>query len=104
MVRKAAIELAQTWNKNLEQGATLEGIYVKQELYQGNYGEAKKYIIEDREGTKWAVFASASLGNQFANIPEGSYVWITYKGEEQTKAGRPVKVYSVDYDDEYKNN
>lgn len=101
MARKAAIEIAQTWNKNLEVGATLEGKYLKQEIYSGQYGDAKKYVIEDKEGKKWAVFASASLGNQFNNIPEGSYVWITYKGEESTKAGRPVKVYSVDYDDEY---
>lgn len=102
MTRKAAIEMAQTWNKNLEPGATLEGVYLKQEIYSGQYGETKKYVIETKDGNKWAVFASASLGNQFNNIPEGSYVWITYKGEEQTKSGRPVKAYSVDYDDEYK--
>lgn len=101
MTRKAAIEMAQTWNKNLEPGASLEGKYLKREIYSGQYGEAKKYIIQDNGGTKWAVFASASLGNQFNNIPEGSYVWITFKGEETTKSGRPVKVYSVDYDDEY---
>lgn len=101
-MRKAAIEMAKTWNKNLEVGATLEGIYLKREVYKGNYGEVAKYIIEDKDGEKWAVFASASLGSQFNNVPEGSYVWITYKGEEQTKAGRPVKAYSVDYDDEYK--
>ena len=100
-MRKPAVEMAKTWNKNLEVGATLEGVYLKRETYQGQYGETAKYIIEDKDGEKWAVFASASLGNQFTNIPEGSYVWITYKGEEQTKGGRPVKVYAVDYDDDY---
>ena len=101
-MRKAAIEMAKTWNKNLEVGASIEGVYLKREVYKGNYGEVAKYVIETKDGEKWAVFGSASLGNQFTNIPEGSYVWITYKGEEQTKSGRPVKVYSVDYDDEYK--
>lgn len=100
-MRKAAIEMAKTWNKNLEVGATLEGVYLKKEVYSGKFGEASKYVIQDKDGEKWAVFSSASLGNQFNNIPEGSYVWITYKGEEQTKSGRPVKVFSVDYDDEY---
>ena len=46
------------------------------------------------------VFSTASLVRQFNNVPEGSYVWITYKGEETSKNGRPVKVYDVDYDDE----
>lgn len=100
-MRKAAIEMCKTWNKNLEVGATLEGAYLKREVYKGNYGEVAKYVIEDKDGEKWAVFSSASLGSQFENVPEGSYVWITYKGEEQTKNGKPVKVYSVEYDDEY---
>lgn len=102
MVRKAAIEIAKTWNnKDLVEGSQLEGKYLKKEVYHGEIGDTMKYIVEGNDGTKWAVFSSASLGNQFDNIPEGSYVWITYKGKEQTKAGRTVKVYSVDYDDEY---
>lgn len=101
MTRKKAIEMAKIWNKNLEVGATLEGVYIKKETYKSNYGETDKYVIE-KDGEKYAVFASASLTNQFNNVPEGSYVWITYKGEETSKAGRPVKVYEVEYDDEYK--
>lgn len=100
-MRKKAIELTNTWNKDLEKGATLEGTYIKKEIYEGNYGPVTKYIIETTAGEKFGVFSSASLGNQFKNIPEGSYVWIEYKGEELSKNGRPVKVYSVDYDDEY---
>ena len=100
-MRKKAIEMAKTWNKNLAPGAKLEGVYLKKETYKSNYGETEKYIIE-YNGEKYAVFASASLSNQFANVPEGSYVWLEYKGEETSKAGRPVKVYEVEYDDEYK--
>lgn len=104
-MRKKAIESTQTWNKDLEKGATLEGIFIKTEIVDSKFGDGKseKYIIEDNNGEKWGLFASASLIRQFENIPVGSYVWVEYKGEETTKSGRPVKVYSVDYDDEYKN-
>ena len=99
-MRKKAIELTTTWNKDLEAGATLEGKYIKKETFEGSYGTTEKYIIETKDGEKLGVFSSASLARQFKNIPEGSYVWIIYKGEETSKNGRPVKVYDVDYDDE----
>lgn len=102
-MRKQAIVMTKTWNKDLEKGATIEGIYIKKEVFDGKFGESEKYIIEDASGEKWGIFSSASLANQFKNIPEGSYVWVEYKGEETSKNGRPVKVYAVDYDDEYKN-
>lgn len=101
-MRKKAIEMTTTWNKDLEIGATLEGVYLKKEIFEGKFGESEKYVIEKADGEKVGVFSSASLANQFKQIPEGSYVWIEYKGEETSKNGRPVKVYSVDYDDEYK--
>lgn len=99
-MRKKAIEITKTWNKDLTAGDAIEGRYVKKEIYEGNYGPTEKYIIELPDGEKVGVFASASLSNQFKNVPEGSYVWITYRGEETTKSGRPVKVYDVEYDDE----
>ena len=100
-MRKKAIELTNTWNKDLNIGDTLEGVYLKKEIFDGKYGSTEKYVIEKADGEKLGVFSSASLANQFKNIPEGSYVWIEYKGEETSKNGRPVKVYAVDYDDEY---
>ncbi|MBO7732227.1 MAG: hypothetical protein J6S67_06735 [Methanobrevibacter sp.] len=99
-MRKKAIEITKTWNKDLAAGATLEGRYLKKEVYEGNFGTTEKYVIEDKDGNKWGVFSSATLTRQFNNIPENSYVWIEYKGEETSKNGRPVKVYDVDYDDE----
>lgn len=99
-MRKKAIEMTKTWNKDLEPGATLEGKYIKKEIFEGKYGSTEKYVIEDPSGEKIGVFSSASLANQFKQVPEGSYVWITYKGEETSSNGRPVKVYEVDYDDE----
>lgn len=99
-MRKKAIELTNTWNKDLTIGDKLEGVYIKKEIFDGKYGSTEKYVI-DVNGEKFGVFSSASLANQFKNIPEGSYVWIEYKGEETSKNGRPVKVYEVEYDDEF---
>lgn len=102
-MRKKAIEMTSNWNKDLKPGDAIEGKYIKKELVDSKFDETKKtekYIIETPEGEKVGVFSSASLGRQFANIPVGSYVWITYQGEEVSKNGRPVKVYDVYYDDE----
>lgn len=100
MTRKKAIEITQTWNKDLTPGATIEGRFIKTEKVDTQFGESFKYIIETPDGKKMGVFSSASLARQFNNVPEGSYVWIEYKGEEQSKNGRPVKSYTVEYDDE----
>lgn len=99
-MRRKAIETTTTWNRDLEVGATLEGKFIKREIFDGQYGETIKYVIETKDGEKMGVYSSASLIRQFNNIPEGAYVWITYKGEETSKNGRPVKVYVVEYDDE----
>lgn len=99
-MRKKAIEITETWNKDLTAGAALEGRYIKKEIINTQFGESEKYVIETDDGKKMGVFSTASLARQFINVPEGSYVWITYKGEETSKNGRPVKVYEVEYDDE----
>lgn len=100
-MRKKAIEITETWNKDLNVGDKIEGVYLKKEVVKTQFGESEKYVIETGDGKKLGVFSSASLMRQFANVPEGSYVWIEYKGEETSKNGRPVKSYEVEYDDEY---
>lgn len=100
-MRKKAIELTETWNKDLNAGDKIEGLYLKKEIIRTQFGDSEKYVIEVESGKKLGVFSSASLARQFANVPEGSYVWIEYLGEETSKNGRPVKSYMVEYDDEY---
>lgn len=100
-MRKKAIENTKIWNKDLTPGATLEGEFIKIETFEGKYGHTEKYVVKDANGEMMGVYSSSSLSRQFNNIPEGSYVWITYKGEETSKNGRSVKVYEVEYDDEY---
>lgn len=89
-----------TWNKDLEKGAKLEGVYTGKETFEGKFGQTTKYIIHNLEGD-YGVYSSASLDRQFKVVPEGSYVWIEYTGEVTSSNGRPVKTYTVDYDDEY---
>lgn len=100
-MRKKAIEMTDTWNKDLNPGDKIEGVYTKKEMIKTQFGESEKYVIVTPDDKKMGVFSSASLERQFANVPEGSYVWIEYKGEETSKNGRPVKSYIVEYDDEY---
>lgn len=89
------------WNKDLAEGATLEGEYISTSTFIGNFGETNRYVVVDPSGKGWVIFGSASIDRQFAKIPQGSYVWVTYKGVESTKNGRTVKVYEIDFDDEY---
>lgn len=95
-----AIVKTVTWNKDLAEGATLEGYYTGKEVFEGQYGETTKYIIEAGDGTNYGVYGSASLDRQFKNIPEGVYVWITFDGNVTSKNGRTVKQYTIDFDDE----
>lgn len=89
------------WNtKDLVEGSTLEGKYVSSETFIGNYGETTKYIVEASDGTNYGIYSTASIDRQFKNIPEGSYVWITFRGLEKSKNGREVKVFDIDFDDE----
>ena len=100
MKQSASFTKTETWNKDLNFGDKLEGVYTKKEIFMGKFGESVKYVI-NFEGKDFGVYGSASLDRQFANIPEGSYVWIEYQGEVQTKNGRTVKQYKVEFDSEY---
>ena len=95
----ATYEKTTTWNKDLEVGAKLEGVYLRKENFEGNFGPTVKYVIESGD-IKYGVYGSASLNRQFDQIPVNSYVWIEYTGETVSQNGRTVKTYTVDYDDE----
>lgn len=88
------------WNtKDIAVGSTLEGQYVAVETFEGKFGETTKYVIRTADGTDFGVYGSASINRQMKNVKLYSQVWITYKGVEETKNGRTVKVYDIEYDD-----
>lgn len=99
-MRKKAVIITKTWNKDLEVGASIEGRYLKKEYVSGEYGETEKYVIETADGEKVGIYSSASLKQQFDNVPVESYVWVKYLGEQTGKNGRKFKAYEVEYDDE----
>lgn len=99
MAFKPAVEHVEAWNKELNEGDTLEGYYVKKENVKGKFNEQEKYIIEKADKTRMAVYGSASIAPQMNNVPLGCKVRVIYKGVENSKSGRPVKVYEVLFDD-----
>lgn len=104
-MRKSAsttYEQTTTWNTNLTIGDKLEGVYERKEEFDYEGTHYIKYVVTASDGVKYGVYGSASLNRQFANIPVGSYVWIEYNGETISKKGRTVKVFTIDFDDEYK--
>lgn len=105
-MRKSAsqsYEETTTWNTNLNIGDKLEGVYTSKEEFKSSFGNGTtvKYVVVAPDGTKYGVYGSATLNRQFANIPTNSYVWIEYTGETTSKAGRIVKLFNVEFDDEY---
>ena len=94
-------ESTTTWNTNLNIGDKLEGEFISQEEFEGNFGHTIKYVVKSQDGTLYGVYGSASLNKQFNKIPVGSYIWIEYTGETTSQNGRIVKTYKVEYDDEY---
>lgn len=95
------IEKTTAWNTNLSVGDQLEGTYISVEHFQSTKyvdKEVTKYVIEGADGIKYGVYGSASLNRQFAKVPVGSHVWITYDGETTSKNGFKVKLYTVEYE------
>ena len=70
-------------------------------VFTGDFGDTIKYVIVAPDNVKYGVYGTASLNRQFSKVPEGSYVWIEFTGETTSKAGRTVKTFNVDFDDEY---
>lgn len=104
MLKKANEETTRnrTWNKDLSAGSVLEGVYVESKEVEGQYGKNIKYVIKENGTNELVdVFSSATLKRQFDNIPVESFVRISYKGDETTKNGYKVKIFEVEYDDEY---
>jgi hypothetical protein len=102
-LQNAIHERVDTWNKaGLEVGAKLTGYYVREEKFtSAAYGDGKKFIIADESGKEIAgVMAQAVIERAFMNIPQGSYVEITFKGKETTAKGQQVNAYDIQFDPE----
>lgn len=102
--KRTKLENVETWGKNVNVGDKLEGVYTDREDFPSNFEEGKtnhRYIIKDNAGVLHGIYSTTVIDRNFEEIPLNSYVWIEYIGDTTTKKGRTVKLFNVDYDDEY---
>lgn len=86
--------LAMNYVKFTEVGQSLRGVLIGWNDMQSKQGGTKPVaILQNHEG----IFANAgdNLVSQLKNVPRGTPVVITYKGETRTQTGNNVKVFDV---------
>ena len=84
---------ATAWNdKNLTEGAILEGRYVDKKTGIGP-NKSNMYILEDNKQKLWGVWGSTVVDGRFTSIAMGKMVKIQYKGQEKGKNGKTYKSY-----------
>ena len=101
---RTKLENVEAWGKGLNVGDTIEGVYMACEEFQSKFDPNRttyRYIIKDTSGVLHGVYSTAVIDRVFKDIPLNSYVWIEYQGEAPTKSGRTVRLFKIDYDDEY---
>ena len=100
---KATSELTPTWqqkDKELEKGASVEGVLVEKRSGIGRNGNSNLYIIEQKGGAKIGVWGSVILDMRLHDKVIGTLLKITYMGKEKSKkSGNNVNLYDVEYDD-----
>ena len=90
------------WNKKnaLKQGDSIEGKYINRNTSEGKYGESVFYTICTEDGTQYSIAGSADIRNKMEQVELGKLVRITFAGYQETEKGNPMKVYTVEVDDE----
>lgn len=107
MARQEAIattyEDIPVWNKKgeLKIGDKVEGFYIEHQTFTSKFGDGDSYIILKEDDSKAKLMGQADIKRKFASIPEGSYVWVEYKGLVETDNG-PMKEYIIEFDPELK--
>lgn len=76
---------------SMEEGECIEGKLL--DIQEGKLSDIL-CIKVDGVGIK-RIWSSTVLANAINRLDIGKYVKITYKGEEQSSAGRDVKIYDV---------
>lgn len=84
--------VAQPWEA--KPGDVLEGIYLGATSINGKDGEFTSYRIRSSAGTLMGL-TGALLANMFEQIPLGTPVRVTFKGEIKLKSGRNAKDFGI---------
>lgn len=80
-------------------GQQLTGYYLGSFDYDGEYGPTKRHLFKTKKGTK-VVMGQKHLTDLLADEKPGVLVQVTYESDKKVKKGNPMKVYTLDIDDE----
>lgn len=86
-------------------GTAVTGIYLGFQAWpEGKFGPTTKHIFKTEKGLRVAFFKDDSQpGNLLSQAKAGDLVRLTFTGTKPSKGGgNPMKLYSLDIDDEYK--
>lgn len=84
-----------------KKGKSLTGIYMGSSDFKGKFAPTKKHIFKTESGIK-VVFGQSHLIQLLADEQPGILVCITYVKDKPSQKGNPMKVYTLDIDDEFR--
>lgn len=95
---KVESTMAKIWKAD-KVGDVLEGTYLGMEMVKGKgkRGMFRSYHIEKEDGERVRL-ASAMLNTKMNQVPKGTYIWLTFKGDFETDNG-PSPDYEVEVED-----
>ena len=79
-------------------GDKTEGRLLRSE--KGKFGD--QFVIRKTDTTEQVLPADTHLMQKLQKVQIGDYVWITMIGEKDTGQPKPMKVYRVEHDPDYK--
>lgn len=80
-------------------GQKITGYYLGTFDHEGNYGPTKKHVFKTEKGIK-VVFGQTHLTQLLEGEEKGKLVQVTYVSDKKMKKGNPMKMYTLDIDDE----
>ncbi len=97
--RRVESTFADKWDP-INAGDALEGRYMGSEWAPGkDHGEMfRVYHIVGEDQKRWSI-AGAHLDSIMPQIPRGTYVWVTYEGEEMLRNRNKMKKFGVELEE-----
>lgn len=81
-----------------QEGDTLEGTYHGYNIVPDGRGQTfKSHKFKEDGAEEYDGISGAMIDQKMERIPKGTYVWVTYLGEVQTKNGK-AKDFKVECD------
>tara|TARA_Y100000310_G_C20701625_1_gene830500 strand:+ start:317 stop:661 length:345 start_codon:yes stop_codon:yes gene_type:complete len=78
------------------EGDLVEGTLVGSRVMEFSDGDAMRYTLKEDDGSLIVFFGSTIIDGLMESVDVGTYVRVTFIGEDKTTAGRPVKLYDIE--------